>query len=121
VLLNLTFIDLFEQYRLLWFVGTNTNSGKRTNYQDLEQRIKTHLQTADFMFDKFNNSAYGSSDPYFAFIDLRKAALFLQQAANIMVEFHKARSNTASFYSCQVLADRCQSVINKLDEYDYVK
>lgn len=121
VLLNLTYISLFEQYRLLWLVGTNTNSGKRTNYTDLEQKIKSHLSTADFMFDKFNSSTWGSSDPYFSFIDLRKAALYLQEAGKIMVEFHKKRNNTAAFYSCQALTDRCASIITRLDEYDYVK
>lgn len=121
VVLNLTYVDLFREYRLLWFVGTNTNNGNTTNYRNLEQTIKANLQTADFMFDKFNYANAGSSDPFFSFIDLRKAALFMQEAAAVMAGFHKKRNNTAAFYNCQVLADRCQSIMNRLDTYDYDK
>ncbi|MEO5681468.1 MAG: hypothetical protein ABIQ88_02440 [Chitinophagaceae bacterium] len=120
VVLNLTYMDVFREYRLLWFVGSNSNNGNTTNYRNIEQSIKSNLQTADFMFDKFNFADSGSSDPFFSFIDLRKAAMFLQQAADTMASFHKKRNNTAAYYNCIVLADRCQAVMNKLDDYDYV-
>ena len=120
-ILNLTYIEVFREYRLFWFISSNTNSGNRTNYTDRDQKIKAALQTADFMFDKFNNVNWGSSDIFFSFIDLRKAAVFIKEASDIMLLFHKQRNNTASYYNCQVLSDRCTAVINRLDEYEYIE
>jgi len=119
VVLNETYIDLFGEYRRIWFITANTNTGTRTNYRDKEAAIKKALDSADFMFNKFNATNWGSNDPFFAFIDLRKIALFLQDAADTLTQFHKDRDHTAQYYACQVLADRCLSVINKLDGYDY--
>jgi hypothetical protein len=119
VILNETYIDVFSEYRRIWFVTSNTNAGTRTNYREKEVSIKKALEAADFIFNKFNATTWGSNDPFFAFIDLRKIALFLRDAAEDVTEFHKSRDHTANYYACQVLADRCQAVINRLDEYDY--
>lgn len=119
VILNETYIDVFAEYRRLWFVTSNTNQGTRTNYRATETDIKKALDAADFIFNKFNTTTWGSNDPFFAFIDLRKIALFLKDAAATLTDFHKGRDHTANYYACQVLADRCQAVVNRLDEYDY--
>jgi transcriptional regulator with XRE-family HTH domain len=119
VILNETYIDVFAEYRRVWFVTANTNTGTRTNYRDKETAIKKALESADFMFNKFNATNWGSNDPFFAFIDLRKIALFLKDAADVLTEFHRNRDHTAQYHACQVLADRCQAVVKRLDEYDY--
>lgn len=118
VVINYSYVDILREYRMMWFVGTNNNAGRRTNYTSLEQKIKTHLQSCEFVLDKFNATWHGSNDPFFAFIDLRKAALFLDEAAQVLYTFYKSRNNTAAMYTCQMLRDRCKNVIIKLDEYD---
>lgn len=117
VVLNHTYIDAFREYRLLWFVTANTNTGNKTFYRDVEEKIKGELSAVDFCLQKFNATWGGSNDPFFAFIDLRKIALFLKTACELMGAFHKKRNNTASMYTCMMLADRCESVMKKLMEY----
>lgn len=121
VVLNTTYIELFREYRLMWFVTSNTNQGSKVYYGSVEQDIKRSLQAADDIFTKFNHSAWGSNDPYFAFIDLKKIALFLNDAAGPLCEFHKKRNTTASYYACIVLSDRLESILEKLQSYTYVK
>lgn len=118
VTLNESYITLFAEYRRVWFVTTNTNAGTRTNYRDTETSIKKALDSADFVFQKFNATNWGSNDPFFAFIDLRKIALFLKDAGDALTEFHKKRDHTANYHACQILVDRCSAVIRRLDEYD---
>jgi hypothetical protein len=117
VILNETYIDVFAEYRRMWFVTSNTNAGTRTNYFNIEADIKKALSGADFVFQKFNSTNWGSNDPFFAFIDLRKIALYLKDGADTLSAFHKKRDHTANYYACQILSDRCQAVINRLDEY----
>lgn len=117
VVLNHTYIDALREYRLVWFVTANTNSGTKTYYRETEERIKGNLQAAEFCFDKFNATWGGSNDPFFAFIDLRKIAVFLKDSCLLMETFHKKRNNTAAMYTAAMLADRCQSVINKMQDY----
>lgn len=117
VILNHTYIDAFREYRLLWFVTANTNSGTKTFYRDIEERIKGNLQAAEFIFQKFNATWGGSNDPFFAFIDLRKIALFIKESCRDMETFHKKRNNTSAMYCCGMLADRCESVLQKLMDY----
>lgn len=119
VILNESYIDLFAEYRRVWFVTSNTNAGTRTNYRDTETTIKKAMDSADFIFNKFNATNWGSNDPFFAFIDLKKIALFLKDAADSLTEFHKRRDHTANYHACQVLSDRCSAVIRRLEEYDY--
>ncbi len=57
VVLNNGYIDLFREYRLLWFVGSNTNQGNQTQYWKTEQDIKRALQAADDLFSKFNSTS----------------------------------------------------------------
>ena len=119
IILNMAYADIFREYRILWLVGANTNSGNTTNYGEIEKKIRDHLHTADFLFDKFNHTSYGSGDPFFAFIDLSKAAFFLKEAAQEITIVHRKKNNTAALYNCQILSDRCESVMNKLNNYDY--
>jgi hypothetical protein len=119
VVLNETYIQTFAEYRRLWFVTTNTNTGTRTNYMDLERKIKADLDGADFLFQKFSATTWGSNDPFFAFIDLRKIADRLKDASGVLVTFHKNRDNTPNYYACLVLQERCISVIQKLESYDH--
>lgn len=119
VTLNLVYVDLFREYRSTWFVITNTNSGNETNYRSVAQGIRDNLSAADFVFEKFAATIWGSNDPFFAFNDLRKIASFLFNAANQLADFHKKRNTTASIHICQVLADRCVSVREKLSNYGF--
>ena len=98
VVLNAAYIDLLREYRLIWLITTNTNRGKKTYYLDLQQKVKSNLDAVDFVFEKFNATWGGSNDPFFAFIDLKKIASFLREAAEQMAAFHKKRNTTASIY-----------------------
>jgi hypothetical protein len=115
--LNQTYIDSFREYRLIWFVTANANKGTKTNYWATERKIKDNLDACETIFTKFGGSWGSSDDPYFAFIDLRKIASFMLEANNTMLEFHKKRNNTAGYYVCLTLSDRCNAVVSKLLAY----
>jgi len=117
ITLNQTYIDSLREYRLIWFVTANSHKGTRTNYWDVERKIKDQLDSCEMCFNKFGQHWAGSDDPFFAFIDLRKIAAFMGEACRVMAEFHKKRNNTPGYYVCLTLADRCQAVINKLSVY----
>lgn len=117
VILNETYIDLFREYRLMWFISANTSGGTHTNYLSIQYSIRASLSGAESVFDKFNATWGGSNDPFFAFIDLRKIAVFLQDAGDKMTAFHKKRNATANYYHCSILTDRCLLVVQRLQEY----
>lgn len=117
VVLNTVYVDAFREYRAIWFVASNNKTGTRTNYMDEQTKIKSMLQAADTMFDKFNSSAWGSNDPYFSFIDIKKASLFLQEALEVMEDFNRRRNLTAAMYNCLVLRERCLAVKALLEAY----
>ncbi len=119
VTLNDTYIQVWTQYRQFWFIASNTNTGTRSNYLQREADVKKALDSADFMFNKFTTTCWGSNDPYFAFIDLKKIALFLKDAAEDLAAFHKGRDHTGNYYSCVVLVDRCIAILAKLESYCY--
>ena len=117
VILNMTYSEAFLQYRAVWFVTSNNKSGTRTNYLSTQQKIKTLLQTSDEMMDKFNHSHFGSNDPYFAFIDIKKASLFLSEALDEIETFNRKRNLTAAMYASMVLRKRCLLVSEKVNMY----
>lgn len=117
VVLNQTYIDSFREYRLIWFVTTNTGKGKQTAYFATERKIKGSLDAAEMMFNKFGGTWNSSDDPFFAFVDLRKIGNFLNEANQAMAEFHKKRNNTPQLYVCQTLSERCLAIIQKLEKY----
>lgn len=118
VALNDVYVHTFREYRSMWFITSNTNSGTRSSYLRLEESIKKDLEACDFIFQKFTNG-WGSNDPYFAFVDLRKIALFLKDAAGDLAGFYKLREHTGNYYICLNLVDRCTAIIAKLEAYDY--
>jgi hypothetical protein len=118
VALNDTYIQVFAEYRRMWFITSNTNAGTRTNYLARENDVRKALDGADFCFQKFT-TGFGSNDPCFAFIDLRKTALFLKDAADELAQFYKQRDHTGQYYSCLTLYERCIAIIAKMESYDY--
>ena len=82
-----------------------------------QQKIKGLLQAAEVMMDKFNYGQFGSNDSFFAFIDMRKALIFLMEAADEMAAFNKKRNLTFNMYTCEMLSDRCKSVHDRLSKY----
>lgn len=117
ITLNQTYIDSLREYRLIWFVSANCHKGTKTNYWAIERKIKDQLDSCEMVFQKFGQIWSGSDDPFFAFIDLRKIATFMAEGCAIMAEFHKKRNNTPGYYVCLTLADRCRSVVIKLEKY----
>lgn len=121
VILNETYCNVFLQFRAMWLVTTNYNAGNRTNYFDQQQKIKQSLNAASDMMDKFNFTTAGSNDPFFSFIDIRKAALFVGEAAQALEKFNSDRNLTANKYQCMVLYERCLLLQKNLTDYNYVK
>lgn len=121
VILNETYCNCFLQFRAMWLVTTNYNAGNKTNYFSQQQIIKSHLQAASDMMDKFNFTNSGSNDSFFSFIDLKKASVFVGEAAKELQAFNEARNLTANKYQCQVLHERCLLLIKNLNDYNYVK
>lgn len=119
VIINDILANTYFEYRQLWFVTTNGHHGTRVNQIGQEQAIKGLLQSAEFMMDKFSFSSSGSNDPFFAFVDLQKAAFYLLDCNLKMMDFHKKRNATSAFYKTQMLHDRCLSVVDKLKNYGY--
>jgi hypothetical protein len=121
VIINETYCSCYLQYRAMWLIATNFNAGNKTQYMNVQRNIKSSLDAANDMMDKFNYGTSGSNDPFFSFIDLRKAALFIGDAARELQLFNEARNLTANKYHCQVLHERCLLIVTNLQEYDYVK
>lgn len=121
VILNETFIAAMREYRLFWLVSSNANNGTTTDYTGRQHLIRGNLQHAENMMDKFSKTNVGSNDQYFAFIDLNKAAFFLNEALGSLEKFNRDRNLTANAYSCMILAERCLLIIKNLQEYNYVK
>lgn len=121
VILNKTYVEVFTEYRNFWMIACNCKAGTKTNYLELSQKIKSNLQAADQMLDKFSATWFRSNDPFFAFIDLKKVALFTSEAADMLCQHHKKRNNTTAYYNCLVLEERCKLIIGRLSDYDYVK
>lgn len=121
VICNQTYCSVMLQYRSMWLVTTNVNNGNRTNYLTMQQSIKSNLHAAEELMDKFNFTTSGSNDPFFSFIDLKKVALFIGQAAKELEAFNNARNLTASKYECQAFYERCLLIAEKLNDYNYVK
>lgn len=117
VTLNVAYADLFREYRIVWFTVTNFGCGPASNVKNEMQRVRDHLHAADQVLEKFAATAWGSNDPFFAFLDLGKIAGWLQAAGDLMAAYHKKRNTTANMYVCIILADRCASVKRKLLEY----
>jgi len=117
VVSNDTLIQLYHQYRSFWLVSINNKTGTKVHYFDMQRKIKEMLQAAEVSLDKFNFSNNGSNDCYFAFIDLKKAAMFMQQAAEDMETFNRKRNLTSAMYTCQMLKERCMLIMQRLAEY----
>ncbi len=109
--------QLSQLTKFVWFVTANSNRGTKTNYWETERKIKDNLEACEVIFNKFGSMWSGSNDPFFAFIDLRKIASFMEEANKVMAEFHKKRNNTPGYYTCLTLQDRCRALINKLLAY----
>lgn len=118
VVANDTLAQIYSEYRRMWFVTTNTHHGKQVNDFTVQVRIRGHLQAAEQVLDKFSFSTWGSNDPYMAFIDLQKAAMFMKSAADDMADYHKKKNATAQMYGCVMLSDRCESLMLKLRSYE---
>lgn len=119
VICNETYIELHAQYRRFWLVMANASGGTKTNYSLMASKMKANLQAAEELFEKFNAAWGRSNDPFFAFIDLKKIALFLGEAAGALCDHHKRRNVTAHYYTCLILKERLEILIQKLQEYDY--
>jgi len=113
-LLNNMYVEVFRLYRSLWFVASNNKTGTRTNYLTEQQRIKTMLHAAEDQFDKFN---FAKSDPYFCFIDIKKACLFLSEALQHIEQLNRKRNLTADMYAAVILLKRCELVKQSLENY----
>lgn len=120
VILNETYCEIHTQYRRFWLTSANTNTGTRTNYFALCCKIKSNLDAAADVFEKFNAASSRSSDVFFAFIDLRKISLFLAEAAGELMNHHKKRNVTAHYYACMVLKERCEIIVEKLITFDHL-
>lgn len=117
VILNTTYSCLFAEYRDFWLVASNTTGGTRTNYTSICSKIKSNLDAAGDVFEKFNTLYKSATDPFFSFIDLRKVCIFLSEAAEQLTAIHKKRNHTANYYNCMVLCDRCKMVNDNLINY----
>lgn len=117
VVLNATYSSLFAEYRDFWLVSSNTNGGTRTNYNNICNKVKSNLDAAGDIFDKFNLQYKSIADPYFSFIDLRKVCIFLSEAAKELQNIHKKRNHTANYYNCMVLNERLLLTMEKLLNY----
>lgn len=120
VIINETYSDAMQQYRTAWFYMTNTKNGTRTNYLDVQAKVKSMLASAETMLDKFNG-VWGSNDPFFSFIDLQKAALFTSEALGELETFNYKRNFTVQCYQCKILRKRCALVIDALKNYGKIE
>jgi hypothetical protein len=117
VIINETLIDCYTEYRRAWLLGANTNAGTKSYYLNELKEIQKGIIFCEQMMEKFNNTCSGSNDPFFSFIDLRKAATFLQGTADQLEQWHKKRNNTANKYICEILRDRCMLINHRLQNY----
>lgn len=117
VILNETYVSAFVQYRAMWFIAINQKSGTRTNYLQLLKVVQRAMQSSEDMMDKFNSSWGSNQDPFFSFIDTKKACIFLQDAMLIMENFNRDRKLTTAMYQCRVLRKRCLLVNERLQTY----
>lgn len=120
VIINETYKEAHAQYRTAWFYMANTKKGTKTNYMQTQSSIKSMLQSADEMLDKFNGF-WGSNDPFFSFIDLQKAALFTSTALDELEGFNTKRNFTVQSYQCKILRKRCALVIDNLKSYGKIE
>ena len=117
VILNKTYTDTYIEYRNFWLVSANTHGGTKTNYMRLLAKIKSNMDAASDIMDKFNGTWGRSQDPFFAFIDLRKVALFTAEAAELLRDWYKKRNHTANYYNCLILHKRCLLVIENMQNW----
>jgi hypothetical protein len=115
--LNVTFADCFAEYRQIWFVTVNSQRGAKCSYYHVERKIKLNLDACGQVMDKFSGTHGSATDPYFSFVDLKKCAWYLHEAAQAMAAFHKRRNHTSGLYACTMMADRCQAISNRLDSF----
>lgn len=115
VIINGVYTDALVQYRTAWFYMANTKNGTRTNYLDIQRDVKSSLESVDLMLDKFNG--YWSNDPFFSFINLQKATMFLADALSGMENFNCKRNFTVQYYQCKILRKRCSLVADALKDY----
>lgn len=115
--INLILIDCYREYRIMWFVSSNVHKGTKTNYEHIVADISENLKSCEMMLYKFGKHYAGSDDPYFGFIDILKAARYCMAAARKLEEFYKKRLDTQNHYTCGNIANRCQAMIHRIENY----
>lgn len=111
VIINQVYTDLYVQYRQMWLAGTEWRES------DIIFKTKTCLSGACEVIDKYASFLKSAGDPYFSFIDLKKACFFCSEAAAVMEAYNEKRNFTPQKYQCRILKKRCMIIQKTLNEY----
>lgn len=115
--LNELYINVFIEYRRIWFTMMNFKSGTNVNLIQQENGMQRKIVDIADQFSRAGNTYHGSASGGWSFVHLQNICFMMKDINQEMIDLNKKRNNTIQYHTLEILNERISILENRICNY----